>query len=473
MNQRNTAIRAANDLTEGPIVHKILLFALPVIASNLLQQLYNAVDSIVIGQYAGAGALAAVGVSNPIMMLFNALFMGFSTGASIVVAQYFGAKNLEKLRHSINTTFSLAFAVGLVITILGVVLCKPLLHLLNVPDNVIGSASLYLTIIFTGTVGNVFFNYGSGILRGMGDSRWPLISLAISCVLNIVLDVWFVFGFGWGVAGVAIATVIGQTLSGLVLAWRIHRFGHGLRLSPAEMLRPDWSIISMIVRLGLPSGLQQMAMSLGGVITQSFTNRFGTIFIAANTVVQRVDGFVIMPMFGLSISATTFSGQNIGAGKIERAKKGINRILAMMAVMCIGLGVGMYFFGQYIAMVFTTEIAVIAIAKQGIQIICFVFVFMGLGETLAGAMRGAGAAVVPMISAIISNTIRIPLVYILAIMPNNYLGVFYTMALSMMTGALMMSLYYRFGKWQEKGIRVSDRTPAAVHQPDDVPTPRE
>jgi len=455
MSEQNARVRASNDLTEGAIVNKILLFALPIMASNLLQQLYNAVDSVVIGQYAGAEALAAVGVSNPIMMLFNALFMGFSTGASIIVAQSFGAKNIEKLRQSINTTFSLAFTVGLAITVLGVVLCRPLLRLLNVPADVFDNAATYLTIIFIGTIGNVFFNYGSGILRGMGDSRWPLLALSISCFLNIVLDVWFVFGFGWGIAGVAWATIIGQTLSGIVLAVRIHRFGYGLRVSFVEMLRPDMEIIKTIIRLGLPSGLQQMVMSLGGVITQSFTNRFGAVFIAGNTVVQRVDGFVIMPLFGLSMSATTFVGQNMGAGKPERAKKGVNRIVQMVILIAIVMGVVMFFFGHYVARAFTTESDVIVIAKQGIQIVSFIYAFMGVDVTLSGAMRGAGIAVVPMITSITSNIIRIPLVYILAVIPHNYLGAFYTMATAMVLGSIMMILYYRFGKWQEKGVRVA------------------
>ncbi|MCL2057804.1 MAG: MATE family efflux transporter [Oscillospiraceae bacterium] len=452
MGEQRTAIRAANDLTEGPVVKKILLFALPIMASNLLLQLYNAVDSIVIGQYAGAEALAAVGVSNPVMMLFNAIFMGFSVGASIVISQSFGAKNIERLRRSINTTLSLAFMVGTAITVFGVVFCRPLLRIMNVPGDVIDNASTYLTIIFIGTLGNVFFNYGGGILRGMGDSRWPLIALSISCILNIVLDVWFVFGLGWGIAGVAWATIIGQTLSGLVLAVRINRIGYG-KISLNEMLHPDPGLIKTIVRLGLPSALQQMAMSLSGVISLSFTNRFGAIFIASNTVVMRMDGFVIMPMFGLSMSATTFVGQNIGAGKIDRVKNGINKVLMMVAALSITMGVVMYFWGYMFAWAFTSEPGVIAIAKQGIQIICFVYIFMGTDFTLGGAMRGAGVAFVPMFTSITGNVIRILLVYFLAIVPHNYLGVFYAMASSMVISCVIIFTYYRLGNWRNKGVR--------------------
>jgi len=389
------------------------------------------------------------------MILFNALFMGFSTGAGIVIAQGFGAKDMKMLRRAINSTFTLAFSVGIVITVLGVLLCRPLLRLLNVPGDVIDHAATYLTIIFIGTLGNVFFNYGSGILRGMGDSRWPLIALAISCVINIILDVWFVYGLKWGVAGVAWATIIGQTFSGIVMAVRIQRFGHGLGFSIREILRPDIGIIKAIVRLGIPSGLQMMAMSLGGVITQSFTNKFGAIFIASNTVVQRVDGFVLMPMFGLSMSATTFVGQNMGAGKQDRVKKGINRILMMVVLLTVVLGAVMFFFGLNIARAFTTDTEVLSIAKQGIQFISFFYLFMGTDSVLAGAMRGAGAAIVPMISSITSNTVRIPLIYFIAVLPNNYLGAFYAMGLAMVVGGIIMAAYYRFGKWEKKGIRVA------------------
>ena len=454
MSEQATTVQSANDLTEGPIAKKILIFAMPIIASNLLMQLYNAVDSIVIGQYAGTEALAAVGVSNPIMMLFNALFIGFSVGASIVVAQTFGAKDMARLRRTINTVFALAFTVGIIITVFGVLLCKQILFMLNVPESVIGDAHVYLVIIFTGTIGNVFFNYGGGILRGMGDSKSPLVALAISCVLNIVLDIWFVFGFDMGVAGVAWATVIGQTLSGLVLASRINRFGHGLGISLKEMLRPDREIIRNVFKLGIPSGLQNIAMSLGGVIVQSFTNSFGPVFIAANTVVMRLDGFVIMPMFGLSMSATTFVGQNTGAGNHERAQKGVGTIITMVAALALSMAVIVYFFGHYGVRVFTQEFEVIEIAVQGVRIICFVYLFMGLDVTLAGAMRGAGMATVPMMTSITSNIIRIPLVYFLAIRPFNYHGVFYAMATSMIIGATLISSYYVFGNWREKGIRV-------------------
>ena len=464
MNDTGARLPLKNDLTEGPIVKKLLLFALPMVAGNLLMQFYNVVDSVVIGQYANADAVAAVGVSNPIMMLFNALFMGLSVGANIVVSQTFGAKDMAKLKLSINTILGLAFAVGIVITVMGLTLCRPLLRLLNTPENIFADAATYLTVIYTGMLGNVFFNNGSGILRGMGDSRWPLIALLISCVINIVLDIWFVFGLHWGVAGVAWATVIGQTLSGIVLAWRIHHFGQGIRLSPKEMLHPNKDISLNIVRLGLPSGIQAMAMSLGGVITQSFSNTFGSSFIAANTMVARLDGFAMMPLLGLGLASTTFVGQNVGAGKPDRAKSGVYKVFGMVVVVALVMGAIMFFFSKYFMLAFTDEENVIAIAVNGVRIICFVYVFMGIEQSAAGAIRGAGVAIVPMAISIVSNTLRIPFVYFLAIQRNNQLGIFYALALTMVLNGIMEFSYFRFGNWRDKGVVVAGQKSALTDQ---------
>ena len=468
MNSTKVKAPARNDLTEGPIVKKILTFALPIIAGNLLMQFYNVVDSVVIGQYAGADAVAAVGVSNPIMMLFNALFMGLSMGANIVISQTYGARDMEKLKRSINTVLGLAFAVGILITVMGLTLCRPLLRLLNTPENIFNDSAIYLTVIYTGMLGNVFFNNGSGILRGMGDSRWPLIALTISCVLNIVLDIWFVFGLHWGVAGVAWATVIGQTLSGIVLAWRIHHFGNGIRLSPKEIVRPNKEISLNILRLGLPSGIQAMAMSLGGVITQSFSNTFGSSFIAANSMVMRLDGFAMMPLMGLGMSSTTFVGQNMGAGKPDRARSGVYKILCMVAVVATTMGLIMFFFSKYFMLAFTNEENVIEIAVRGVRVICFVYICMGIEQTSGGAIRGAGVAVVPMAISILGNFLRIPLAYFLAIRQGNYMGMFYAMAATMTFGAIMLFSYFQFGNWREKGRVVARHQPAAASGPDAV-----
>ena len=322
----NAEIRYAggrNDLTEGPIFQKLIGFAIPVILGNLCFQLYNVVDSVVVGNYVGTDALAAVGAVFPIMMLFNALFMGVSMGAQIVISQTFGAKDEDGLRTVTNTAITMAILIGAAITAVGVPLAKPMLQLIKTPANIIGDSRTYLVIIFIGTLGNVFYNLGSGTLRGMGDSRWPLVAMLVSSVTNIALDLVFVIYFNMGVAGVAWATSIAHFLSGMIPLWRIQSGNYPVRLHLKDMLHPDGAAASRIFRLGLPSSLQNAAMSLGSIVIQSFANSFGSNFIAANTIIMKADGFAIMPMMGLGMASTSFVGQNIGARKLDRAKKGV------------------------------------------------------------------------------------------------------------------------------------------------------
>ncbi|MCL1834991.1 MAG: MATE family efflux transporter [Oscillospiraceae bacterium] len=468
-----------NDLTEGPILSKVLRFALPLMAANLVNQLYNVVDTIIVGYAIGDYGIAAVGISFPIMMLFNALFMGVSMGGSIIISQMYGAKNFERLNKAVNSTVFLALMMGLVITGIGLTLSRPLLRLLNTPQEIIGGASLYLMIIFGGTCGNLFFNLGSGIIRGMGDSKWPLYAIITSTCINICLDTLFTLILRMGVAGVAIATLIAQFSSGIILMLRINRGGYSMKISPAQVIKPDSFILKNIVRLGLPSGLQGMAMSLGGLIMQRFGNSFGAEFVTANAVIQRVDGFAIMPLMGLGMAMTTFSGQNIGAGNPKRAQKGIYVTLATILTIAAFLGVVMWFAGGAIISIFSVSDHVMEMGKRGIRIICFFYAFMGMDHCIAGAMRGAGAAIRPVINSFIAQICRLTLTFALAIVPLDrairvavesgeyasadlaraagvgtewYYRVYYAMALGMVIGAVLNFLYFKFGNWQDKGL---------------------
>jgi len=492
---KTRAINPKNDLTQGPITSKIIMFALPMIASNLVMQLYNVVDSVVVGQFVSGKAVGAVGVSFPIMMLFNALFMGVSMGSNIITSQMFGAKNMEGLKKSVNTSIFLAFAMGIVITVGGLIFSRPLLNLMNTPADIIEDSTIYLMIVFGGTLGNVFFSLGSGALRGMGDSRWPLIAMIISCFLNIVLDLLFVVVFNWGVAGVAWATLIATLVSGLVLLWRINTGNYGVKITVAQVMKPDGISMKNILKLGLPTGLQSMAMSLGTTVIQSFANNFGSDFITANTVIMKADGFAIMPIMGLGMSTTTFVGQNVGAGLKDRAKKGIYTILGMVAAISVVMGVILWFTGPTILKVFNVSDHVLEIGLHGIRFICFFYAFMGIDGCLSGAMRGSGVAVMPMITAISANMIRIPVTYFLAVVPLNkaiqaavdagqyatfelakaagvgmdgYMPMFHSIAIGMGVGALLIFLYFIFGKWQNKGVKLQQSAP-----PDELPASKE
>ena len=467
------------DLTQGPITQKLVMFALPIIAGNIVMQLYNVADSIIVGQFVGSDALASVTLSFPIMFLFNSLFMGLAMGANIVISQYRGAGNFKALERAVNTTYTLCFLVGGAISVLGLFLSRPLLHLLGTPDNILDDAAIYLMIVFLGTVGNISFNLSNGLTRGMGDSRWPLYSLIISSGLNIALDLLFVIVFGWGVAGVAIATCISHFAAGLILLSRFIKGKYGFHLTFKGMRNIDKKIIALIFRLGIPTSVQNGAMSLGMVIIQSLANNFGSNYIAASGILMRVDGFVIMPLMGLGMAITTFVGQNIGAGNVERAKKGTFTAILLICGIAVFFGFTLYNFGIYLMRAFTGNEAVLEMGFNGLRFIAFFYVFMGINQCVGGAIRGAGEANVPAIVAILGNLIRIPIAYMLAVRPlfnaaenavasgyyatielaraagvgmEYYMGLFHSMGFSMTFGALLIMLYFLFGKWQTKGI---------------------
>lgn len=487
----NKKIKGNMNLTEGPIAKKLLLFALPIILGNMVQQLYNVVDTVVVGNFVSSDALAAVSVSFPVMMIFNSLFMGLSMGSNIIIAQYRGAGDREKLERALNNTASITIVMGALITVLGLMFSRGILELLNTPANIIDDSTAYLKIVFGGTLGNMMYNTCNGIARGMGDSKTPLKILILSSCINIVLDLLFVIKFNMGVAGVAWATLIAHIFSGLIMLLRIIRGKYGARVTLKGMLHMDWNMVGLVVKLGLPSAIQNVAMSIGSTIMQTYSNRFGSDYLAAHAVVQKADGFAMMPMMGLGMAVTTFVGQNIGAGDTERAKKGTNSA----AFICTGIGaivaVILYFFGIYIMRAFTSNPDVLYMGERGLKFLAFFYIFIGINNCMGGACRGAGATVVPAAMSMVGTFVRIPLAYFLAIKPlnefvaaavaagqyvsteaavaagagitENYMGLFYTQGISMVIGAAMMFVYYKWGNWHTKGVtaKMNGPKPAA------------
>ncbi|MBE6038491.1 MAG: MATE family efflux transporter [Anaerofustis stercorihominis] len=480
-NNKNAAVLDRNDLTKGPIVKKLLMFALPIIAGNIVQQLYNVVDTIVVGNFVGSDAIAAVSVSFPVMMLFNALFMGLSMGANIVISQKRGAGDSEGLSLALTTMLSIVLWGGAVITILGSIFARPLLELLNTPANIIDDSNAYLTIIFIGTIGNMLYNSCNGAARGMGDSKWAFYALAISSVTNVVLDLVFVVAFGWGVAGVAIATTLAHILSGAIMLYRLASGKYPGRVRIRDIGKIDKGTMSTILRLGVPSSIQSAAGSLGNLMIQSFANMFGSNYISANSIAVKIDGFAIMPLMGLGMAITTFVGQNIGAGDDERADEGVKKT-AMMVIAIGGiLAVVLMNFGYYIMRLFTDEVVVLDMARQGIKVLALTYVFMGLQNTYGGAMRGSGAALAPALITIFTTFLRIPVSYFLAVKPlneaadaavsaglyatrelaraagvgvaDNFMGMFWGMAIATISGSIIIMAYYFFGNWRKHAIR--------------------
>ena len=411
MSGKLTSLLASQDMTQGSPSGNLIRFSVPLLIGNLAQQLYSTVDSIVVGYYVGDNALAAVGASGPILNLLLVLFMGISVGASVMVSQYFGAKDRERLEKTVGTTLTATVVSSIFIMIVGPLITPPVMSALSTPPEIYDMACTYLVILFAGIVGSAFYNILSGVLRGLGDSVTPVVFLIIACLLNIVLDVWFVAGFHWDVAGVAIATIISQIVSGGLCLIRMFFMRDVLSVKPAY-LWPKAQYLKQLIRLGLPSGLTQAIFSFAMIILQSLTNSFGTVVIAANTAVMRVDGFAMMPNFTFGTTMTTYTGQNIGAGRIDRVEKGVKDGLKIGLSVSVVLVALILLFGQYLMQMFTSTPEVISTGMRMLRILAVGYIAMGVTQILSGVMRGAGDTMTPMwISIITTVIIRVPIAY--------------------------------------------------------------
>ncbi len=440
------------DMTEGAPGKRITQFAVPMLIGNIAQQLYSTVDSVVVGKYVGDNALAAVGSASPIINLLFVLFIGISTGASIVVSQYVGAKEREKLSRSIGTALMLTVLVSVFIMIVGPVITMPLLRLLKTPDTIIDWCREYLVILFLGFLGLAMYNILCGILRGLGDSFSALLYLLIACVLNIFLDLWFVQFMG--VAGVALATILAQFISAFLCLLKVRKMREYFDLE-WKYFRPAGKLTKDIVRLGLPSGLTQMVFSLAMVVVQSLTNSFGEMVIASNVIIMRIDGFVMMPNFSFSAAMTTFVGQNLGARKKQRILDGTKQGTMITAAVSTTLVLLIFFFGKYIMMLFTGTEELILLSNRFMRILCAGYIAVGLTQALQGAMRGAGDTITPMwISVLTTVVIRVPIAYLIASLTRSeayptgrYECLPVSLLISWILGALITFICYRKGRW--------------------------
>ena len=326
MGKRSFAARlqqlfSAHDMTLGAPWKRILEFAIPMLIGNLAQQLYNTADSIIVGRYVGDNALAAVGSASPILNLLLALFVGVATGVGILVAQRYGAKDREQLSVVIGNCITLSAIVSVITMIIGALITRPMLELLSTPASIIDWCADYLMIYFLGIAGFAYYNILSGVLRGMGDSLSALGFLLVAAALNVGLDLWFVAGLGMGVAGVALATVLAQTISAFLCLWKLLRMRDVFDLT-LHYLKPCSAPIANIIRIGVPSGITQAIFSVAMLVVQSLTNSFGEMVIACNVIVMRVDGFAMMPNFTFGQAMTTYTGQNVGARRLDRVHQG-------------------------------------------------------------------------------------------------------------------------------------------------------
>ncbi|MDO4273276.1 MAG: MATE family efflux transporter [Eubacteriales bacterium] len=447
------------DMTQGKPWENIVAFTVPLVIGNIAQQLYNTVDSIVVGKYVGDNALAAVGSAGPILNLLLVLFIGISVGSSVMVSQYFGAKQREELSSTVGSCITLTAIASVLIMLLAPFIIRPALEFLKTPDTIIEWCSSYLHILFTGIAGVAYYNILSGILRGLGDSVSALIYLLVATVLNIILDLWFVAGLDMGVAGVALATAIAQGVSAVLCLWKLSRMKNIFDLKLVYLKIHKVHAVN-IVRLGLPSGVTQAIFSLAMVIVQSLTNSFGELFIAANVIVMRVDGFAMMPNFSFGTTMTTYAGQNVGARDYRRVQQGAKQGTLIAVGTSTVITALILLFGRGLMGIFTNTGELVDLSMRMMCILAAGYIAMAVTQSLSGIMRGAGDTMTPMwISLITTVCIRVPLAYgisWLTVTPDLPHGrsecVFVSLLVSWVLGAVITVIFYKRGKWKMKAL---------------------
>lgn len=445
-------------LTEGPVGRQIISFTLPLLLGNIFQQLYNTIDSVIVGNFSGSDALGAVGSSGPLINMLVSLFLGISAGAGVVVARHFGSKDIEQMRKAIHTTVFAGVIVSIFLTIAGVIVTPVLLKLMGTPNEIMDGSVRYFRIYFAGISGNIMYNIGSGIFRALGDSRRPLYFLIFSTGINIILDLLFVAVFNWGVAGAAVATIIAQFCSCILVFGRLFRDKGDYSLCIKEM-RIDKKQLSDIIRMGLPAGIQNAIVSFSNVIVQTNINAFGKLAVAGCGAYSKIDGFALMPAGSFSLALTTFVSQNIGANKPERIKKGAR--FGIIAGMLISetAGVFIYIFAPYLIRLFDGDSEVIKFGVAQARNIVFAYFLVSFSHCMAGVLRGAGHAKVPMFTMVFFWCIvRIIWITLTVNKFNDIRFVFWAYPITWFLAALTLLLYYLFVKWMPEYPKKAPKT---------------
>ena len=434
-------------MTEGNIAKQLFFFSIPLILGNLLQQLYNTADSIVVGNFVGSNALAAVGSGTVLINLIIAFSQGTAVGAGVVIAQYIGAKHKEKLSEAVHTSVAIALIIGAALSLFGVLFSKTLLIWMKTPKEVLSESVVYLRIYFAGLIFNVIYNMAAGIMNAAGNSKRSLRYLAYASVTNIILDLLFVELLKMGIMGAALATDISQLLSGVLSMLFLMRVNEDYKVT-LKKIKLHKESAKKIIRVGLPTGLQNTVISISNVLVQSGINGFGATAMAGFGAYLKVDGFNILPVLSFSMAATTFVGQNYGAGKIDRVKKGMWITLGMVTLYTIVTGALLLTFSHQIIRLFSADTAVIAYGADAMKYFCPFYFVLGILNCLAGTVRGTGKTMPPMIIMLISMCIfRIFWIQLALPRIGTIEGIYMLYPISWAIGAAMMVLYTIFGKW--------------------------
>ena len=439
-------------MTEGVIWKELLLFSVPLLLGNLFQQLYNAVDSVVVGNYIGAQALAAVGSSAPVINLLVSFFMGLSVGAGVIISRYFGARNMESLQDSIHTSLALTMTAGIFMTLFGIIFSPTILRWIGTPSDVMSSSVLYLRIYFGGILSVMLYNMGSGILRAVGDSKNPLYFLIVSSITNILLDLLFVIVFDMGIAGVGWATLIAQTISAVLTLLLLIKTKQEYKVT-LKKIRFHKDKLIEIIRLGLPSGIQNGVVSFSNVIVQSNINAFGSLAMAGCGAYTKIDGFAILPVMSYSMALTTFTGQNMGAKKYDRVKQGARSGIIMSLLTTIAISALLLIFGEQVLSIFSDNPKVISYGLYMMHVLAPFYIFLAISHAFNGIIRGAGITTIPMI-VMITCWCGMRMTWILASVPifHDIGVVFMGWPLTWAASALWLFLYYKKGNWMKRSM---------------------
>ena len=462
------------DLTVGSEGKNIFRFAVPMLVGNMFQQLYTFVDQIIVGRFLGKEALASVGASFPVIFTLIAMIIGIATGGTIVISQFFGAKNFTKVKRAIDTIFIIMGVAAVIMTIVGVTFSEEIFRLMKLPEELIPTANTYFSIYVSGLV--VFFGYNgvAAILRGLGDSITPLYFLILATFLNIGLDLLFIVKLGWGIEGAALATIIAQGTAFIVAVFYLNKTHELIKFNIREFSF-DWEIFKQSLRIGLPTGLQQTFVALGMMALMGIVNGFGTDVVAAYTAAGRLDSLAIIPSMVFSTALSTFVGQNIGAGKIERVRKGLIRTMMMASATAVGITLLVILFKFPLMRLFTMDEAVINIGGEYLTIVTSFYLLFTAMFVYGGVMRGAGDTIIPMFLTLFSLwIIRIPAAMFLSqdsitllgiTIPGAGLGekgIWWAIPAGWGIGLLLSYIYYKTDRWKTRTVVKVKVEPATI-----------
>ena len=468
--QRFKQLLSSIDMTTGPPWKKLVLFMLPLLVGNLFQQLFSTVDAIMLGRFVGDYALAAVGSSMPIFFLIMVLMMGIAIGAGIMVSQYFGAKKREELSHTIGTCITMTTILGIFLMIFGPLVTRPLLIFLGTPEPILDDSAMYMNILLWGALSMGYFSVLQGALRALGDAFSPLLYLAIASLLNIALNFFLIGVLGWGVMGAAVGTVIAQAFTSFLCIRRLLQMRDVFDMG-VPYLRLRKRYVSQLLKLGVPTGASQSMLVIAMMIVQPLANSFGPLFLAANVIIMRVDGFVMMPNFSFGNAMTVYAGQNMGAGKLERVGQGSKQCALMAFGTALIMVTMIWIFGRQIASMFTQTNEVLAMSIRFLRILTTGYLAFSVNMVLLGAIRGAGDAITPLWVAFVNTfVIRVPAAYLLVHFLGDPVALIYSLLLAWTTNTLLTFIAYRVGNWRTKGlIKYAPKADEALSSEDSVP----